>query len=211
MSGACQRWQGNLAMAAIGRPGLGTRLLLRGHLARCRACREQLAELQAVTSALKLADPSRVASPSLTQRGDPSPSQPAPAGKAGETSLRRVGWALGGLVGVVAVAAGTLVWFHLTASPRDIALHGSQGVQASATLTAEAWGTDLSLRVMGQPAGNVYRVALESDSGTWWQAGSYRSERGDMDVHLACGVSPLKIDRIWVENAAGRIVLSAAV
>lgn len=211
MSGACQRRQGTLAMAAIGRTGLGTRLRLRVHLARCQACREQLAELRAVTSALELADPSRVASPSLPHRDDPGPSQPAPAGTSGESSLRRLGWAVGGLVGVVAVAAGTLVWLHLAASPRAIALHGSQGVQASATLTAEAWGTDLSLRVIGQPAGHVYRVTLESDSGTWWQAGSYRSERGDLDVHLACGVSPLKIDRIWVENAAGRVVLAAEV
>ncbi|MGC1184649.1 MAG: hypothetical protein WBA31_05785 [Candidatus Dormiibacterota bacterium] len=212
MRAACESRQGSLAMVAIGRAHLWTRLRLQAHLSSCVSCREELDELRSVVKALECADPSRVAA----MQPSPSPQHPerglAVPGRSRDGAFRRGRWALGGLVGVViAVTGGALVWLNVGRPPGAITLHGSQGIQASATLSREGWGTELSLEVKGQPAGHIYHVQMESRSGTWWQAGSYKSESGEVGVHLACGVAPNQVERIWVENSSGRVVLSAEV
>lgn len=211
MSAACETQRGSLAMVAIGRANLGTRLRLGAHLATCASCREELAQLRVVTRALASADPGRVVSAAPPQ--DPRhPDRASPPTMAtGDGLLRRSRWALGSLAVLVAVVGAALLWLNVAGSSGAIPLQGSPGVRASATISGEAWGTDLSLQVQGQPAGHIYHVEMESTTGTWWQAGSYRSERGQVDVHLACGVAPNKVVRIWVENASGQVVLSAGV
>ncbi|MGH7643501.1 MAG: zf-HC2 domain-containing protein [Candidatus Dormibacteria bacterium] len=205
----CDQWRGDLSLAAIGRLGASDRLALDAHLATCRGCSSELAELETVGHVLALADPLLVdpeynRPPAISAAGAPPASKPATPRL--RHSLR---WALGGL-GVAVLAGASLLWLGpLFDHDISVTLHGSRGVQATAVLTAEHWGTDLSLQVAGQPAGRVYHVSMESRSGTWWQAGSYRSESGAVRVDLACGVSPTQVDRIWVEDGSGRIVLRA--
>jgi hypothetical protein len=52
---------------------------------------------------------------------------------------------------------------------------------------------------------------MESRSGTWWQAGSYRATRGTAHVQLTCGVASNQVDQIWIENSSGEVVLQATV
>lgn len=200
--------RGNLGIAAAGRLGLVSDLLLKIHLASCPGCRQELAELQSLVRELGLTDPGRAAN-LLQGPVSPASTTPEPGPMAVGKPAQRFRWALGGLALAAAVAGGSLIWLHQAPTPQSISLHGGGGVQATATLTAEAWGTDLSLQVAGQPAGRVYRVSMESKSGSWWEAGSYQSQKAEMVVHLACGVSASKVDRIWVENASGRVVLRA--
>ncbi|HVC23565.1 MAG TPA: hypothetical protein VNH82_09100 [Candidatus Dormibacteraeota bacterium] len=211
MSAVCETQRGSLAMVAIGRANLWIRLRLRAHLATCASCREELVQLRVVTRAIASADPGRVVLAPLPQAPRHADRAFAPTMPTGDGLLRRSRWALGSLAVTVAVVGAALVWLNVAGSSGAIPLQGSQGVHASATISGEAWGTDLSLQVQGQPAGHVYHVEMESTTGTWWQAGSYESESGQVDVHLACGVAPSKVDRIWVENASGQVVLSAEV
>jgi len=205
----CERWRGDLALAAIGRLETPERLPLDAHLSACASCQEELAELHAVAQSLELADPVRVEPGFLRQPSIRSSGRPAPDQLPATRSRPRFRWALGGL-GVATLAGASLLWLGPFTSPgMTVALHGTQGVQATAVLTSEHWGTGLSLQVAGQPAGRIYHVSMESRTGTWWQAGSYRSESGSIHVELACGVSPSKVDRIWIENPSGRVVLRA--
>jgi hypothetical protein len=204
----CEQWRGDLAMATIGRLDAPEQLALDAHLSTCTSCRAELLELGSVAKALELADPAEVDPRFRRHLGVSSDRLQAPAPPV--RSRLRFRWALGGLGVAAALAAASLVWLGPFSS-RDItvALRGTAGVQATAVLTPEHWGTDLSLQVTGQPAGRVYRVSMESGIGTWWQAGSYRSESGSVHVELACGVSPTKVDRIWVEDSTGKVVLQA--
>lgn len=206
----CERWRGDLAMAAVDRLEAPERRALATHLAACASCRGELAELESVARALVLADPALV-QPGLQSVPSPRPGPSLALAPAPSVHHRpRLRWALGGLGVAAALAAATLLWLGpMSPQAITVSLRGSKGVQATAVLTAEHWGTDLSLLVAGQPAGDIYRVSMESTAGTWWQAGSYRAENGSVHVDLACGVDPRQVDRIWVENSAGRVVLQA--
>lgn len=201
----CERWRGDLAMAAVGHLDGSERVVLSAHLDGCPSCRTELAELEATSKSLELADPARVEPRPVTVPSRKSGAHP-PAWR-----LPRARWALGG-VGLVAVAAATLFWLSgASSSPITVSLHGSQGARATAVLSAERYGTEVSLLVAGQTPGAVYHVSMESRSGTWWQAGSYRATRGTDHVELACGVASNKVGQIWIENSSGEVVLQAAV
>jgi anti-sigma factor RsiW len=201
----CERWRGDLAMAAVGRLDGSERRALDAHLDGCPSCRSELAELQATTNSLALADPARVEPRPVTL-----PSRES-GGRVPAWRLPRTRWALGG-AGLVAVAAATLFWLSgALSSPITVSLHGSQGARATAVLSAERYGTEVSLLVAGQTAGAVYHVSMESRSGTWWQAGSYRATRGTEHVQLTCGVAANQVDQIWIENSSGEVVLQATV
>lgn len=200
----CERWRGDLAMAAVGRLDGLERRALTAHLDGCPSCRSELAELESITKSLALADPSRVEARPEKVRGRRS------AARLTTWRLPRARWAALGGVALAAVAAATLLFFSGgSSSPITVSLHGSQGAQATAVLSAEHSGTEVSLVVAGQTPGGVYHVSMESSSGTWWQAGSYRATRGSEHVELACGVAPNKVDQIWIENSSGEVVLQA--
>ncbi|MGA8427845.1 MAG: zf-HC2 domain-containing protein, partial [Candidatus Dormiibacterota bacterium] len=56
----CERWRGDLAMAAVGRLEGSERRALTAHLVDCPSCRSELLELESTTKSLAMADPARV-------------------------------------------------------------------------------------------------------------------------------------------------------
>lgn len=115
---------------------------------------------------------------------------------------------------MAAAAVALALVFGLSGSPRasesgyTVALKGAAGIRASARLTSEPWGTAIHLQETGQAGDQVLSVAMRSTSGSWWEAGTYRTVTGHtVTVDLACGVPPSKISSIWVKNGAGKTVL----
>lgn len=206
----CEFWQGDMALAAIGRLATQERLNLDAHLSECPDCRAEMDELGSVSRALESADPMQVDPSFGRSPGTEAVSRPNPERPVARRTRLHLRWVLGSLA-AAAVAGLSLFWLGPFASSNvAVTLHGTAGVQASAVLSSERWGTELSLQVAGQPAGQLYRVSMESRNGAWWQAGSYRSEAGPVHVQLACAISPSRVERIWIESSSGRTVLEAS-
>jgi hypothetical protein len=209
MTDACPQYRGDLAMAAVGRLGRSERRILLNHSASCAGCRTVLSELEGTAGLLALVDPARLTDSSLTKDRSRS-------GGAGirESRGRRLRLPLL-IPAVAAVAVGAVATMVILGSGRPaqltVSLRGELGVHASAVLSPSSWGTEVDLRTSGQPSGQVFTVAMESRSGSWWQAGSYRTAGGTTDVNLSCAATTSRIERILVRNSRGRIVLQSEV
>jgi len=93
---------------------------------------------------------------------------------------------------------------------RTVALTGGRGVHASLRLTSEAWGTSLHIEESGERGGQVFWVSMRTTSGTWWNAGSYRTVSGRaVQVDLACALGLANIRSLWVRDSTGHVVLHA--
>ncbi|MGA2873328.1 MAG: hypothetical protein ABSF27_07060 [Candidatus Dormibacteria bacterium] len=209
MSEPCPERRGELAMAAVGRLGGAERRALLDHSSSCPGCGAALSELQATARLLPLTN--------LAQLGERDRELvPSIGGRAGRgrsrEGVRRVSWRW--LVPTAAALALGVVATALALAPgkplqETVSLRGPAGARATAVLTATSGGTEVDLSASGQPAGQVFTVTMESRSGTWWPAGSYRTTGGRAEVRLSCGAKTSGIDRIWVRNSGGRIVLQA--
>jgi hypothetical protein len=188
---------------------------LLAHLDGCAECRAIASELTETVAMLKFVDRSSVeptasVPPALTARvlGDLHDVGVA------QRRRRRVTVVAAGLVGALAAALILVAVFSSTRagapSERALALRGASSVTASALLVKRPWGTSLQLRESGLPGGEVYTVSMETKSGRWWTAGTYRPV-GNKAVFatMACAVSLRKITGVRVENSAGATVLAS--
>ncbi|MGC2485730.1 MAG: hypothetical protein WA359_05775, partial [Acidimicrobiales bacterium] len=114
------------------------------------------------------------------------------------------------------LAAALILVVVFSASPapapqqRAVALSGAPSVSASALLVKQPWGTSLQLHESGLPSGQIYTVSMETKSGRWWTAGTYRPTTGQaVFATMACAVSLHKITGVRVVNPAGATVLSS--
>ncbi|HUY64608.1 MAG TPA: hypothetical protein VMV14_08850 [Acidimicrobiales bacterium] len=95
-------------------------------------------------------------------------------------------------------------------STRTFALTGERHVHASVSLTSETWGTSLLVNESGQPGGQIMWVSMRTTSGTWWEAGTFKSVSGHgVEVAMACALTNSRIESVWIKNAAGQVVLHA--
>jgi anti-sigma factor RsiW len=200
------------AMHAIGRLDAHEEDELVAHLAACSSCRAEAEALAGMESALKLADIDHLESAA-------EPAIPMESARWEHLRLqrqRRVGrltrtWAAAGIAAaaVVAIALGAAVLHHPASPNRTVALTGTSGVHASVVLTPKAWGTQATFDEAGQRSGQVLTVSMETTSGTWWVAGSYRTpgSNGRLQVTLSCAVPATQITHIWVSDDAGHTVL----
>ncbi|HVC69419.1 MAG TPA: zf-HC2 domain-containing protein [Acidimicrobiales bacterium] len=209
----CDQWHGLVAMEFVGQLADEDRLALSAHLDGCQDCRDERGDLAGLARILPAADPSHLGGHEV-----PFALQGAVFGRLADDARhekrgRRVRY---GLVAAAAasVAAVALV-FGLSGSPggsgpgqSTVALHGSNGVQASAQLTTKPWGTAVHIEESGQRGGQDLSVSMRTSNGSWWAAGTYRTVTGrTVRVDLACAVPASKITEIWVRNRAGQTVL----
>jgi hypothetical protein len=181
----CREWRESLGAYALGQLSEGERLGVEAHLEGCPACRDEVDQLVALAEPMALADPARF-----------DVAAPLPSGLAGrvlgaigrERRLRRrrrtgFGLAFGGTA--VAVAAILLLFVlgggESTVSPEQHVAFGSlpKGVQVSAKLIPNAFGTEIHMYVKGVSSGTLCRVYLESRDGSELPAGSFRYRWGD--------------------------------
>jgi hypothetical protein len=188
---------------------------LLAHLDGCLECQAIASEITETVAMLKYVDRSSVEATAsvpadLTARvlGDLHS-----AGVA-KRRRRRVGVAVTGFVGALAAALILIAVFTgsnaAAPSERAMALQGAPSVTASALLVKQSWGTSLQLHERGLPSGQIYTVSMETSSGRWWTAGTYRSVNGkSVTATMACAVSLAKITGVRVVNGSGVTVLSS--
>jgi hypothetical protein len=207
----CDHWQGLVALEIVGQLVDEDRPALSAHLDGCPSCRDERDDLVALARILPAADPGHLGTHDV-----PVELQSAVFERL-RTDARRRARVAGAryVLGAVAAAVVALALVVGLSGPavapgagQTVALHGGDGVTASARLTPEPWGTAIHLQETGQPGGEVLTVSMRSTTGSWWAAGTYRTVTGrTVRIDLACGVPVSKITSIWVRDKTGRTVL----
>jgi hypothetical protein len=202
-----------LAASSLGLLEPQEEIALRAHLDGCEDCRDELAELMAIASALPRADLSHVVG-----------TQPQPAFDLGErvrgtlarerdTHRRRTRVRSIAAFAVAAAIAIVLTFSVFARSSstagRHVALVGSRGVTATATLTARHEGTQVKFHVNGLHDGDVYWLWLTDASGQRMAAGTFRGTDTRSDLVMTAGISERDVRRVWVTDTANRVVLDS--
>jgi predicted anti-sigma-YlaC factor YlaD len=210
----CEQWNEAIAMHVFGRLPAAEEVALLAHLEGCDACRSLATEMTETFALLEHVDAGAIAasasvSPELSER------VLRELHRAGvhQRRTRIVRVASVSCVGALAASLILVGVFSGTSKPapqqRAVALRGAASVKASAELVAQPWGTTVKLRERGLPSGTLYTVSMESDNGTWWTAGTYRSVSGKtVKATMTCAVALSRITNVRVVNGAGVMVLS---
>jgi anti-sigma factor RsiW len=211
---ACREWRGALAAAALGHIDDAEAIALGAHLDGCRACRAELGELTLVARALPVADPARL--------GD-NPAEP-PAHLATDVvnriasrrhrSRRRRTARLLAVAALLVVAFGfaAVVTLRGNDTPTATTVMFPAGEEATATarLAAHDEGTEVKLVASGLDQGDWYWLWLTGDNGKRVPAGTFRGTgHNAVRVTLTAALSLGDARRIWVTNAADKVILDA--
>ena len=212
----CIRWQGELAMQSLGKLEPEVAVALQAHLEGCAECRGQASELAPLAAALTIASPAAVEDSEAGRV--PSRLQESvlhrlrtEARRERRRSRRRVGVVATVAAGIAAAAVVVASVGSPSPPGRVVTLSGTPGTAATITLVRSSSGSVVTLREHGQPVGQDFVVTIQSDSGTWWQAGSYHTSSLTVRAQLTCAVEPHEINRVWVRDSTGATVLSGYV
>ena len=182
---SCREWRESLGAYALGQLGGEERLQLEAHLEGCPRCRAELEQLTSLSQPMAVADPARFA--------NPAPALPPSlavkvASAIGRERLRRrrrrTGFGLAFAGAGAAVAAVLAIFAFGGSSPTVPERHVTfnalpKGIQVSAKLLPNAFGTEIHMYVKGVSSGTLCRVYLRSRDGTRLSAGSFRYRWGD--------------------------------
>jgi Putative zinc-finger len=182
----CREWREPLGAHALGQLEGEERVRLEAHLDGCPSCRAELEQLSALVHPMSLADPARFETA-------PEP-PPGLAGRVAEAigrerrsrRRRRAGFGLA-LTGAAAATAAVLAIFVFgvggepAASPEQHVTFTSlpKGIEASAKLISNPFGTEIHMYVKGVSSGALCRVYLRRRDGGELSAGSFRYRRGN--------------------------------
>jgi len=210
----CEHFRGLIALDAIGQLPEPERAGLGAHTDGCRDCRTEARELQELSEMLPMADISRVDEAEIPRDLSGSVLSRLRAEARRERRTRMLRYTVGGAAAAAIVALSLALAFGGGAATpgaaRTMALTGERGVTASVRLTPESWGTSLRIEESGQRVGEVLWVSMRTTSGTWWEAGTYRSVAGrPVQVDLACALGMSDIRSVWVRDSKGHVVLHA--
>ena len=208
----CDTWREVLAMHLLGDKSVETTGLF-AHLDGCLECQNVAQELGGTAALLRLVDVASVAPTALVS----SALSERVLGDLRHSSRRRRRATRFVTTGVIAALAAALVLVVVFATrtvstppERTLALVGASSVRASAVLVDQPWGTSLQLQERGLPVDQVYTVSMETASGAWWTAGTYRATSdGTVRATMACAVAWRTITGIRVENSLGVTVLTS--
>jgi hypothetical protein len=228
---ACERFQGLLAEDVLVGIDAPSRAELSAHLEICPKCRAEADGLARAADALAWVDPAVAAELARTDVpvADAEPTRaldlavaeilardPEDTGDGVESPQVRRRHRY--LIPVLAVAAAVVllavvgaVNLSRPAAPvtRSVALSGSGGAHATAVLTAESWGTSVTLTEPATRQNQLLTVSMTGQYGSSWNAGSYwGSASHGVTVTLACALPINRIRTIAVTDPAGRSVLA---
>jgi hypothetical protein len=208
----CESWRDAIIADVFGQLEPSRALGLRAHLEGCEACHALAPEIRGTHAALSFTDPDAVfeggAVPSVL-----SEQVLRTLRRNGRTARQRRS-----AVAIAAAAAAVLVVLGVvhfaTGGPvapttRAVTLSGDYGVHGSAVLTSESWGSSLQLHEWGADRG-LFTVNMESNSGTWWVAGTFRAKPGGaVQMTMGCAVPENDVAAVTVSDPEGQVVLTS--
>jgi hypothetical protein len=166
------------------------------HLATCASCREallQFAHLPGLLHAVPLED--------IQSEDEPTPPLQLPPVR--RTHRRSVLAAL-----VLAVVAGLLGWHALDDdAPQAVTWTATDGINVTANLIRQPWGTDIELHMAELPPGEHCRLVIHARNGDvetsgWWATTStYQA-----DVPASTSIPFGEIDRLEVVTSGGDVL-----
>ena len=183
----CREWRESLGAHALGQLPPDETRALEAHLEGCPSCRTELEQLTELVTPMALADPARFET-----------TPPLPAGLARRVASavreeqrtrrrRRAGFGFA-FAGAAAAVAAVLLLFvfgggETATGPEQHVTFSSlpRGVEVSAKLIPNSFGTEIHMYVKGVDSGTLCRVYLESREGGQSSAGSFRYRWGDGD------------------------------
>ncbi len=211
----CRHWKEELGAYALGHLANEERAALEAHLEGCSACRAEADSLLAVSRLLPHADP---------QRFGPAPQPPPELGRrvaatiGGERRSKRRRRRLHIGLGFGAAAAATAM-----AVPAIFVLSGSSegrpeqhvafralpdGVEISATLEPQAFGTEIQMYVKGISSGTLCRVYMRGAAGEAVSAGSFRYRWGAEESAVLSAALDLSRAKALVVHAGKRTFIA---
>jgi hypothetical protein len=166
------------------------------HLATCASCREallQFAHLPGLLHAVPLED---------IQSDEPTPPLQLPVRRTHRRSV------LAAAAIVIAVVAGLLSWQALDEdAPQAVTWTATDGIDVTANLIGQPWGTDIELHMADLPPGEHCRLVVHARNGDvetsgWWATtSSYQA-----DVPASTSIPVGDIDRLEVVTAGGTVL-----
>ena len=208
----CDPFRGMIAMEVVGQLPDHERVALRAHLDGCPECRDERQDLLALAAVLPAADPDRLEQSRMPVRLETAVLERLRADGRRARRSRRTRYVVGSAAAAAVAAVASVVTLAWPSPARaTVALRGTPGVHATAWLKAESWGTSLELHESGQAAGQVLWVSMRTESGSWWQTGTYRTDGSSVRVNMACALKLGQIDGVWVRDGTGHVVLQGYV
>jgi anti-sigma factor RsiW len=211
---ACEQWHEAIAMSLFGDLSANEQAGLTAHLEGCLDCRAVAEEFAETYRMLSYVDPTNV-TPTASVPPELTDQVLRHLHREGRQLQRRRRLRVGVLSGVGLVSAALNLIAVLSANSstptqRTLALRGPSTVSATAVLSARSWGTSLALHERGLPGGKVYTVSMETSSGAWWVAGTYRSVSDHpVDATMSCAVKMSQITGLRVMDSSGNVVLTS--
>jgi hypothetical protein len=169
----------DLAPYALGALTLADRAEVQRHLADCRSCRDELADLAGVLALLRRMPTDQVG---LPEPGPDSEASPAPRAQPMPRRRRVLAVGAAALVLFAASLVGVRVWTSQgsSAAPVTVADKWStrdqtSNVAASAALRQQPWGTTVNLTLSDLPPRLTCRLVVRSVDGTRQSIGAWRT------------------------------------
>lgn len=187
----------------LGALDAGERLELERHLRDCATCREALLRFANLPGLLHTLTLEEITSPASDH-------------KPGRTFLSRRAL-IAAAAAVFVVLGGVLIGRELVTDPVPQALpsvswsatDGAGGLDTTATLSNQSWGTDIQVRMKDLEPGQLCRLVVHARSGAsetsgWWTTNYLDSA----EVPASTSIALPDIDRIDVVTAAGKVLTS---
>jgi Putative zinc-finger len=204
----CDPFRGMIAVEVVGQLSDHERVALIAHLDGCPACRDERRDLMALATVLPAADPDRLDETRMPLGLQATVLDRLRDDARHDRRRRRARYVVGSVAAAVVAAVALIVTLAWPGPQRaTVALSAPPGIHASAVLKAETWGTALDLRESGQPAGQILFVSMRTESGSWWELGTYQTVGSSVHVTMACALKLAQIDGVWVRDSSGHVVL----
>jgi hypothetical protein len=202
-----------LGAYVLGALDTAERLETERHLRDCARCRDELLQFTPLPGLLHTLTVDDLAE--LETEPDPSPPLRLPAADRSPAGAprRRTGWILAAAAAIVLALSATLLARQLLPDTESAvtwtATNGVDGIDTTAVMTDQPWGTDIQLHMKDLQPGQDCKLLVHSRTGAsevtgWWATAGY--DRAD--VPASTSIPLADIDHLEVVTADNTVLIT---